>query len=180
MMMLEGGSCKIILIFGCPHNRNHHHNHKCLAAFRIVHVWTDTYVNVVSKTTKTTTTTCGFCSAPWSRSSTQCRWSRCSTTLSRRWRNSCWTCLLLMISRFPSRVLKCPRSFEDIPSRRSCREPQLAEQLAEVPTILYLLKQTVYTPVPRRGGVDGFSLSPCARCSPLKSGQYFYESVCSS
>ena len=43
---------------------------------------------------------------------------------------------------------------EDIPSRRSCREPQLAEQLAEVPTIPYLLKQIVDTPVPRRG-VEG-------------------------
>ena len=34
-------------------------------------------------------------------------------------------------------------------------EPHMAEQPAEVPTILYLLKQTVDTPVPRRGGVEG-------------------------
>ena len=32
----------------------------------------------------------GLCSAPWSRSLTQCRWSRCSTTLSRRWWNTWW------------------------------------------------------------------------------------------
>ena len=79
----------------------------------------------------------------------------------------------------PEQGIEVPKIIlEDIPSRRSCREPQLAEQLAEVLTILYLHKQTFDTPVPRRGGVDGFSLSPCARCSPLKSGQYFYESMC--
>ena len=38
---------------------------------------------------------------------------------------------------------------EDIPPRISVREPQLAEQLLEVPTILYFLKQTVDIPVPR-------------------------------
>ena len=52
----------------------------------------------------------GFCGALWSRSSTQCRWSRCSTTLSRRWWNSWWTCSLLSISALPSRLSKCPRS----------------------------------------------------------------------
>ena len=55
---------------------------------------------------------------------------------------------------------------ENIPSRRLCREPQLAEQLAEVPTILYFLKQRipmqiVDTPVPHgsrgaSGGLQGF------------------------
>ena len=54
------------------------------------------------------------------------------------------------------RVIYVPKTItEDIPSRHSCREPQMAEQLAEVPTILYFLKQTVDTPVPRRGGVEG-------------------------
>ena len=41
---------------------------------------------------------------------------------------------------------------EDIPPRISVREPQLAEQLVEVPTILYFLKQTVDIPVPRGRG----------------------------
>ena len=38
----------------------------------------------------------GFCSAPWSRSSTLCLWSRCSTTLCRRRRNSWWKCRRLL------------------------------------------------------------------------------------
>ena len=41
---------------------------------------------------------------------------------------------------------------EDIPERRLCREPQLVEQLVEVPTILYFLKQKVDIPVPGGGG----------------------------
>ena len=41
-------------------------------------------------------------------------------------------------------VIDVPKiSFEDIPARRLCREPQLVEQLVEVPTILYFLKQKV-------------------------------------
>ena len=54
------------------------------------------------------------------------------------------------------RVIDVPKIIiEDIPSRHSRREPQMVEQLAEVPTILNFLKQTVDTPVPRRGGVEG-------------------------
>ena len=47
---------------------------------------------------------------------------------------------------------------EDIPPRISVREPQLAEQLVEVPTILHFLKQTVDIPVPRGCGrrLQGF------------------------
>ena len=82
-----------------------------------------------------------FCGVQWSRSSTQCRWSRCSTALGRRWWNSWWTSSLLSISRFASRQLKCPRSS----SRTSLRDSRVANRgwLAEVPTILYFLKQTV-------------------------------------
>ena len=51
-------------------------------------------------------------------------------------------------------VINVPKiSFEDIPTR-VYREPQLGEQLVEVPTILYFLKQTVDNPVPR-GGLQG-------------------------
>ena len=42
--------------------------------------------------------------------------------------------------------------YEDIPSRTPLREPQLAEQLVEVPTILCFLEQTVDIPVPRGRG----------------------------
>ena len=62
---------------------------------------------------------------------------------------------LSTISRFPSRASKCPRSSLRTSRRRLCREPQLAEQRAEVPTILHFLKQTVDSPVPGRGGVEG-------------------------
>ena len=50
---------------------------------------------------------------------------------------------------------------EDIPPRISVREPQLAEQLVEVPTILHFFKRTVDIPVPRghggrSSGLQGF------------------------
>ena len=57
------------------------------------------------------------------------------------------------------RVVDVPKiSFEDIPTRTPAREPQLAEQLVEVPTILYFLKQTADTPVPHGRGrrLQGF------------------------
>ena len=47
-------------------------------------------------------------------------------------------------------VLDCEA--ERVPARRLCREPQLVEQLVEVPTILYFLKQKVDIPVPGAGG----------------------------
>ena len=62
----------------------------------------------------------------------------------------------------PEQCIEVPKVIiEDIPSRRSCREPQLAELLAEVPTILCFLKQTVGIPVTgarvrRRGDLHGF------------------------
>ena len=64
-------------------------------------------------------------------------------------------------------VIDVPKIFvDDIPPRTSVREPQLAEQLVEVPTILYFLKlpiaeQIVDIPVPgggrRLAGLQGFS-----------------------
>ena len=50
---------------------------------------------------------------------------------------------------------------ENFPSRRLCREPQLAEQLVEVPTILYFLKQKVDTPVPHGGRGSSGGLQGC-------------------
>ena len=57
-------------------------------------------------------------------------------------------------------VIDVPKiSFEDIPTRTLVRDPQLAEQLVEVPTFLCFLKQTVDIPVPRGRGrrLQGFS-----------------------
>ena len=51
----------------------------------------------------------GFSGAPQSRSSTQCRWSHCSSWSSRRWWNSWWTFFHLSISVLLSRLSKCPR-----------------------------------------------------------------------
>ena len=54
-------------------------------------------------------------------------------------------------------VIEVPKIIlENIPVRTLVREPQLAEQLVEVPTILYFLKQNVDTPIPHGGcGVSG-------------------------
>ena len=50
-------------------------------------------------------------------------------------------------------VIEVPKIILDqVSQRSSLRDPQLAEQLVEVPTILYFLKQTVDTPVPHDGG----------------------------
>ena len=72
------------------------------------------------------------------------------------------TCLLVVAEQ----VIDVPKIIlKNIPSRRSCREPQLAEQLVEVPTILtpsFLgMLQNVDTPVPQggrgaSGGLRGF------------------------
>ena len=49
-------------------------------------------------------------------------------------------------------VIDVPKiSLEDIPTRTPVRDPQLVEQLVEVPTILNFLKQKVDIPVPGRG-----------------------------
>ena len=52
---------------------------------------------------------------------------------------------------------------DGVPHRAALREPQLAEQLVDVPTILHFLKQKVDIPVPGarlrlRGDLPGFSL----------------------
>ena len=50
-------------------------------------------------------------------------------------------------------VFDVPKIFvDDIPPRASLCEPQLTEQLVEVPTILCFLKQKVDIPVPGGGG----------------------------
>ena len=66
------------------------------------------------------------------------------------------------LSPVPEQVVAVPKILpHDVPPRRFCRDTQLAEQLAEVPTILYFLKQRipkqiVDTPVPFGvGGVSG-------------------------
>ena len=56
-------------------------------------------------------------------------------------------------------VLEVPKIILDQVSKSSSlQDPQLAEQLVEVPTIRYFLKQTVGIPVPRGGGrrLQGF------------------------
>ena len=78
----------------------------------------------------------GLSSAPWSRSSTLCLWSRCFTTLCRRWWNSWWTFSHLSISVLPSRLSKYPRSCPPRAARTVLRGPQTADQLVEVPTII--------------------------------------------
>ena len=62
----------------------------------------------------------------------------------------------------PEPVIEVPKILpHDVPPRRLCRDSQLAEQLAEVPTILYFLKQRipkqiVDNPIPHGGrGVSG-------------------------
>ena len=67
---------------------------------------------------------------------------------------------LRALSPDPEQTIDVPKIIlEDIPTRISSREPQLAEQLAEVPTSLYFLEQTVDIPVPRGGKrrLQGFS-----------------------
>ena len=48
------------------------------------------------------------------------------------------------LSPVPEQVIAVPKILShDVPPRRLCRDTQLAEQLAEVPTILYFLKQRI-------------------------------------
>ena len=50
-------------------------------------------------------------------------------------------------------VIEVPKIILDqVSQRSSLHDPQRAEQLVEVPTILYFLKHTVDIPVPRGGG----------------------------
>ena len=59
----------------------------------------------------------------------------------------------------PEQVVEVPKILiDDISVQTPVREPQLAEHLVEVPTILFFLKQTVDIPVPRGGGrrLQGF------------------------
>ena len=57
------------------------------------------------------------------------------------------------LSPVAEQVIDVPKIIiELIPPRTSVREPQWAEQLVEVPTVLCFLKQIVDIPVPGRGG----------------------------
>ena len=71
------------------------------------------------------------------------------------------------LSPVPEQVIAVPRILpHEVPPRRLCRDTQLAEQLVEVPTILYFLKQRIPeqiddNPVPHggrgaSGGLQGF------------------------
>ena len=70
----------------------------------------------------------GFSSALWSISSTLCRWSRCFTTLCRRWWNSGWTFSHLLDFHVAEQVIEVPKI--ECPSRAA----RTVEQLVEVPT----------------------------------------------
>ena len=119
---------------------------------------------------------------PWNRWSTS-RWScRRMTFLCRRWLNSWRTSSSSSISRssvsssvlWPSRLSICPRATPRTSGREPfalrCWEPQLAEQLVEVLTIVSVsslrahVEQNEDIPVPRgrgklvgRRGLQGFS-----------------------
>ena len=88
--------------------------------------------------------------------------------------NSWWTssvssirCVLL-----PSRLSTCPRSLW----RSLCREPQLVEQLVEVPTILYFLNQKVDFPVPGGGGRHA-DLQGCLRGQSSTAPQFSEQRI---
>ena len=76
----------------------------------------------------------GYSDTLWSRSSPH----RCSMFLCRRWRNSCcWDVLRPHDRQVPELVIEVPKIIcEDIPTRSSVPEPQLVEQLVDVPTVL--------------------------------------------
>ena len=76
----------------------------------------------------------GFHSAPWSPCSRRSCLSRLSMFLCCRWLTSRWISCRFLTSRCPSRLLTCPRSpLDSAPQRTMFPEPQLAEQLVEVP-----------------------------------------------
>ena len=102
----------------------------------------------------------GYSGAPCSRLSTS-PLCRLSMILRRRWCNSCQiSCNSFGRSHLiPSRLSKCPRFLpEDVSLRTAVREPQLAEQMVDVPTIVSYswmqlrVEQNVDIPVPGRGG----------------------------
>ena len=103
----------------------------------------------------------GHSGTPWTRSLTPFLGCRRSTVLCRLWWNSWWTCSSFFDALIPvaEQVIDVPKIFiERIPPRTSLREPQLAEQLVEVPTIVSfsslqrIMEQTVDIPVPQGGG----------------------------
>ena len=77
--------------------------------------------------------------------------------------------------RVPEQVIEVPKIFiDELPARTSVREPQLAEQLVEVPTIISfsslqrIVEQNVDVPVPR-GGVRGLQGFPPEQASTTSS-----------
>ena len=75
----------------------------------------------------------GYTGGPCSRSSTSPLF-RDTMILCRRWWNSCLTCSAFFGR---SHLIEVPKILpEDVPFRAVVREPQLAEQLVEVPTIV--------------------------------------------
>ena len=81
----------------------------------------------------------GHSGAPCSRSSTLSPRCRLSTILRRRWWNSCP--FFRALSPDPEQVIELPKILPvDVPLRTSVREPQLVEQLVEVPPIVSHLK----------------------------------------
>ena len=70
------------------------------------------------------------------------------------------------LSPVPEQVIEVPNILpHDVPMRRSCHEPQLVEQLVQVPTIVSFsslqrtAEQNVNIPVPRGGSGAGGGLS---------------------
>ena len=77
--------------------------------------------------------------------------------------------------RVPEQVIEVPKiPIDELPARTSAREPQLAEQLVEVPTIISfsslqrIVEQNVDVPVPR-GGVRGLQGFPTGLASTTSS-----------
>ena len=81
-------------------------------------------------------------------------------------------------------VIEVPKiSLVQVSQRSSLQDPQRAEQLVEVPTILYFLKQNVDIPVPGGGGrladLQGFHLDRVQqrRTFPSRSSYQFTVEV---
>ena len=79
----------------------------------------------------------------------------------------------------PEQVIEVPKILsDDVPMRTPAREPQLVEQLVEVPTIVswsllqLITKQNVHVPVPGRGvrisGLQGFPRGQSSTALPSK------------
>ena len=98
------------------------------------------------------------CSTPWSTLMPSAHLCRFSMLLFRGWENSLVDILRFFDTLCPvaEQVIDVPKIIlEDIPTRTPVRDPQLVEQLVEVPSLLFFLKQNVDIPVPGGGGRHG-------------------------